>query len=183
MGLVHGTDRWIGSSCHWLESKEPTHRPNRSLGPSDPWGRRMGRRSKSWTASSTAPPAGCGSAGRSSHSYLPASRGSSDVTHSQHTHAISASRDQTCAQALSHSYHAHIIECHGRGTCNYYATSNSFWMSTIEREDQFRRPLSETLKAGDLRRRISRCCGNWLFWESVIGGRWLLILLVKCLGL
>ncbi|PVD18256.1 hypothetical protein C0Q70_20805 [Pomacea canaliculata] len=50
-----------------------------------------------------------------------------------------------------------FIECHGRGTCNYYATSASFWMTTIERADQFRRPLSETLKAGDLRRRISRC--------------------------
>ncbi|CAG5118322.1 unnamed protein product [Candidula unifasciata] len=50
-----------------------------------------------------------------------------------------------------------FIECHGRGTCNYYATTYSFWMSTVEREDQFRRPLSETLKAGDLRRRVSRC--------------------------
>jgi len=50
-----------------------------------------------------------------------------------------------------------FIECHGRGTCNYYASSSSFWMATIERRDQFRRPLQETLKAGDLRRRISRC--------------------------
>jgi len=50
-----------------------------------------------------------------------------------------------------------FIECHGKGTCNYYSTSHSFWMSTIERNDQFRRPLQETLKAANLRNRISRC--------------------------
>lgn len=50
-----------------------------------------------------------------------------------------------------------FIECHGKGTCNYYATSHSFWMSTIERGDQFRKPLPETIKSGDLRRKVSRC--------------------------
>jgi len=50
-----------------------------------------------------------------------------------------------------------FIECHGRGTCNYYATTLSFWLSTVDRSLQFSKPLPETLKAGDLRQKISRC--------------------------
>lgn len=50
-----------------------------------------------------------------------------------------------------------MIECHGRGTCNYYSTSTSYWLATIDSNAQFRSPLSETLKAGNLRMRISRC--------------------------
>jgi len=50
-----------------------------------------------------------------------------------------------------------FIECHGRGTCNYYATTLSFWLSTVDRSLQFSKPLPETLKAGNLRQKISRC--------------------------
>lgn len=51
-----------------------------------------------------------------------------------------------------------FIECQGgRGSCNYYSTSISFWMATIDRSAQFSRPLSETLKAGAQRRRVGRC--------------------------
>lgn len=50
-----------------------------------------------------------------------------------------------------------FIECHGRGTCNYYATTLSFWLSTIDRTQQFGKPLPATLKAGSLRQKISRC--------------------------
>ncbi|KAG8510683.1 Collagen alpha-5(IV) chain [Galemys pyrenaicus] len=50
-----------------------------------------------------------------------------------------------------------FIECHGRGTCNYYANSYSFWLTTVDVSDMFSKPQSETLKAGDLRTRISRC--------------------------
>lgn len=50
-----------------------------------------------------------------------------------------------------------FIECHGRGTCNYYATALSFWLTTIERNSQFSKPFPETLKAGSTRNRISRC--------------------------
>ncbi|KAK9393432.1 collagen alpha-1IV chain-like [Crotalus adamanteus] len=52
---------------------------------------------------------------------------------------------------------APFIECHGRGTCNYYANSYSFWLATVEISEMFNKPQSETLKAGDLRARISRC--------------------------
>lgn len=50
-----------------------------------------------------------------------------------------------------------FIECHGRGTCNYYATTLSFWLSTIDRQQQWQKPIPETLKAGNLRQKISRC--------------------------
>lgn len=50
-----------------------------------------------------------------------------------------------------------FIECHSRGTCNYYSTAFSFWLSTIEESGMFSRPTAETLKAGNLRQRVSRC--------------------------
>uniref|UniRef100_A0A8C4RC74 Collagen IV NC1 domain-containing protein n=1 Tax=Eptatretus burgeri TaxID=7764 RepID=A0A8C4RC74_EPTBU len=50
-----------------------------------------------------------------------------------------------------------FIECHGRGTCNYYTNSYSFWLATVESAKMFKKPQSETLKAGNLRNRISRC--------------------------
>uniref|UniRef100_F6XWL2 Collagen type IV alpha 5 chain n=2 Tax=Monodelphis domestica TaxID=13616 RepID=F6XWL2_MONDO len=52
---------------------------------------------------------------------------------------------------------APFIECHGRGTCNYYANSYSFWLATVEASDMFSKPQPETLKTGDLGTRISRC--------------------------
>ncbi|XP_037774224.1 collagen alpha-2(IV) chain-like [Penaeus monodon] len=51
-----------------------------------------------------------------------------------------------------------FIECNGaRGTCHYFANKFSFWLATIEDATQFSRPVSETLKAGSLRTRVSRC--------------------------
>jgi integrin beta 8 len=51
-----------------------------------------------------------------------------------------------------------FIECNGaRGTCHYFANKFSFWLTTIETEDQFRTPQSQTLKSGNLRSRVSRC--------------------------
>lgn len=52
---------------------------------------------------------------------------------------------------------APFIECHSRGTCNYYATSLSYWIATIDQFNQFRRPQGQTLKAGNLRTRVGRC--------------------------
>lgn len=52
---------------------------------------------------------------------------------------------------------APFIECHGRGTCNYYGNSYSFWLATVEQSEMFRKPQSETFKAGNLRARVSRC--------------------------
>jgi integrin beta 8 len=51
-----------------------------------------------------------------------------------------------------------FIECNGaRGTCHYFANKFSFWLATIEDSDQFQTPQSQTLKAGSLRTRVSRC--------------------------
>lgn len=51
-----------------------------------------------------------------------------------------------------------FIECNGgRGSCHYFANKYSFWLTTVEANQQFDRPVSETLKAGNLRQRVSRC--------------------------
>ena len=50
-----------------------------------------------------------------------------------------------------------FIECTGRGTCNYYSTALSFWLATLDGVDQFGKPRSQTLKAGNTRDRVSRC--------------------------
>lgn len=51
-----------------------------------------------------------------------------------------------------------FIECNGaHGTCHYFANKLSFWLATIQDASQFGRPQSETLKAGSLRTRVSRC--------------------------
>ena len=51
-----------------------------------------------------------------------------------------------------------FIECNGaRGTCHYFANKFSFWLATIQTRNMFDRPVSQTLKAGNLRSRVSRC--------------------------
>ena len=50
-----------------------------------------------------------------------------------------------------------FIECHGAGRCNYFTTAYSYWLATVEERDQFRKPRQQTLKAGSLQTRISRC--------------------------
>lgn len=50
-----------------------------------------------------------------------------------------------------------FIECHGKGTCNYYATNHGFWLAIVDRNNQFRKPMPQTLKAGGLKDRVSRC--------------------------
>jgi len=51
-----------------------------------------------------------------------------------------------------------FIECNGaRGTCHYFANTMSFWMATIEVDEQFTSPKRQTLKKDDSRTRISRC--------------------------
>jgi integrin beta 8 len=51
-----------------------------------------------------------------------------------------------------------FIECNGaRGSCHYFANKFSFWLTTIEDNQQWVVPESETLKAGSLRTRVSRC--------------------------
>lgn len=48
------------------------------------------------------------------------------------------------------------IECHGRGTCNFFDGMTSFWMAVIEDGDQFKTPRQQTLKA-DQTSKVSRC--------------------------
>lgn len=50
-----------------------------------------------------------------------------------------------------------FIECHGRGTCNYYATNHAFWLAIVDKDNMWRKPYPETIKAGGLRQRIARC--------------------------
>jgi integrin beta 8 len=50
-----------------------------------------------------------------------------------------------------------FIECHGRGTCQFYANTYSYWMTTVESQNQFKTQQPETLKANNLRNRISKC--------------------------
>lgn len=50
-----------------------------------------------------------------------------------------------------------FIECNGaKGTCHYFANKNSFWLTSLDRSFHSQ-PASETLKAGQLLSRISRC--------------------------
>lgn len=52
-----------------------------------------------------------------------------------------------------------FIECNGaRGTCHYFANKYSFWLTTVEQNEQFvQGPAQETLKGDEYRSRISRC--------------------------
>ncbi|KAG5833285.1 hypothetical protein ANANG_G00274300 [Anguilla anguilla] len=50
-----------------------------------------------------------------------------------------------------------FIECNGaKGTCHYFANEHSFWLTSIDQSFQSS-PEMETLKAGQLLSRISRC--------------------------
>lgn len=50
-----------------------------------------------------------------------------------------------------------FIECNGaKGACHYFANEHSFWLTSIDRSFHTE-PASETLKAGQLLSRISRC--------------------------
>merc|ERR1711972_1103992 len=62
---------------------------------------------------------------------------------------------QSSGSCLETFRSAPFIECHGKGTCNYFGTTFSFWLSTIQEE--FAAPTSETLEGGNLRQRVSRC--------------------------
>ncbi|KAH0624023.1 hypothetical protein JD844_007310 [Phrynosoma platyrhinos] len=58
---------------------------------------------------------------------------------------------------LEKFYAIPFIECHGRGTCNYYSNSYSFWLASLNTRRMFRKPSPQTLKAGELEKIISRC--------------------------
>merc|ERR1719219_2617826 len=64
---------------------------------------------------------------------------------------------QSVGSCLETFRSAPFLECHGRGTCNYFATTFSFWLSTVDDSTQFDQPESEVLKPGKLQTRVSRC--------------------------
>ena len=49
-----------------------------------------------------------------------------------------------------------FFECHGQGTCNFYATGLSFWLMQIAPEKQFVKPTSASYTVTD-KWVISRC--------------------------
>lgn len=59
----------------------------------------------------------------------------------QHTSAGAEGSGQALASpgsCLEEFRSAPFIECHGRGTCNFYANSYSFWLATVEESEMFR---------------------------------------------
>ena len=82
-------------------------------------------------------------------------------THFQHTGAGSEGGGQALSSpgsCLVDFRATPFIECNGAGgTCHYFANTLSFWLATIDNERQFSPPISQTLKAGQLRDRVSRC--------------------------
>ena len=50
-----------------------------------------------------------------------------------------------------------FIECHSRGTCDFYHNAYSFWLAIIEDQHQFMTPVHDVAKAGNLQNRLSRC--------------------------
>lgn len=59
------------------------------------------------------------------------------------------------------------IECNSRGQCHYFSDKYTFWMVTISGDADFNPNLSQqTLKAGSLLGRVSRCAVCILDAES-----------------
>lgn len=52
-----------------------------------------------------------------------------------------------------------FIECNGaKGTCHYFANKYSFWLTTVDPNQEFLySPSQETLKGGQERSKVSRC--------------------------
>lgn len=49
-----------------------------------------------------------------------------------------------------------FIECRSLGTCNFFSTAVSYWLTTIRDNEMFRKPQQQTLKT-DFTSRVSRC--------------------------
>lgn len=78
----------------------------------------------------------------------------------QNTDAGAEGSGQTLSSpgsCLEHFRPNPFIECQGHGRCNYYTTAYSFWLAAVPEEDQFKAPDSLTLKAHDLKSKVSRC--------------------------
>nr|XP_023864969.1 collagen alpha-3(IV) chain-like [Salvelinus alpinus] len=58
---------------------------------------------------------------------------------------------------LEHFRQVPFIECHGRGTCNYFPDSYSFWLALLDPNHMFSKPVPQTVKGRLLENVISRC--------------------------
>ncbi|CAL8345266.1 unnamed protein product [Merluccius merluccius] len=58
---------------------------------------------------------------------------------------------------LEHFRQVPFIECHGRGTCNYYLDSYSYWLAALYTHNIFSKPEARTVKGESLQSVISRC--------------------------
>uniref|UniRef100_A0A8C5C371 Collagen IV NC1 domain-containing protein n=2 Tax=Gadus morhua TaxID=8049 RepID=A0A8C5C371_GADMO len=58
---------------------------------------------------------------------------------------------------LEHFRKVPFIECHGRGTCNYYPDSYSYWLASLPTRHMFSKPVPQTVKGESLQDVISRC--------------------------
>lgn len=75
----------------------------------------------------------------------------------QHTSAGAEGSGQALASpgsCLEEFRSAPFIECHGKGTCNYYGNSYSFWLATVEISEMFRYRL---IPAKKKKKRLSMC--------------------------
>lgn len=76
----------------------------------------------------------------------------------QHTGAGGSGSGQSLSSpgsCLRTFRHNPFFECHGRGTCHYFANKYSFWLATVDQ--MFVSQTPETLKPGNLLSRVSRC--------------------------
>lgn len=58
------------------------------------------------------------------------------ITLFQHTAAGAEGTGQSLqspGSCLEEFFAVPFIECHGKGTCNYYATNHGFWLSIVEK--------------------------------------------------
>lgn len=79
----------------------------------------------------------------------------------QHTSAGAEGSGQALASpgsCLEEFRSAPFIECHGRGTCNYYGNSYSFWLATVEPSEMFRYILIPAKESHVIMRRVTTNC-------------------------
>uniref|UniRef100_A0A4W5NRT1 Collagen IV NC1 domain-containing protein n=2 Tax=Hucho hucho TaxID=62062 RepID=A0A4W5NRT1_9TELE len=60
-----------------------------------------------------------------------------------------------------------FIECHGRGTCNYYTDSYSYWLASLDPKNMFSKPRPQTVKGDCPGNIVSRCQVCMKQWQQL----------------